>query len=92
MSKIQCAYFEERPLKMFSDPKYMSVITRVLGKDIIIETRVCDIYNFKAQKWLVKHINWASRHGHSVEIHKAEPEEVAGYVARQTEQLARKFK
>ena len=82
----------ESSLEAHKDPKYISVITRVHGKDIIVDTRICDIADFKARQWLVnKHMFWATAQGHSVETHPAGADEVQAYMATQTQLLQRRF-
>ncbi len=73
------------------DPGYVSVITRVNGADVIIDTRICDIHDFKARRWLSNHHCWAFFQGHSVEVHPATPVEVTDYTAKQALALSRRF-
>ena len=73
------------------DPCYISVITRVNGKDVIVDTRVCDIYDFEARKWLNKHIFWAICQGHEIVQHPATADEVQSYTAKQAQLLSRRY-
>lgn len=81
----------EADLTAQKDPFYVQVTTCVPDKDVTVDSRVCDMYNFQSRKWLTNHQFWAMHQGHKVEIHPASSEEVDSYTAKQTQLLSRRY-
>lgn len=73
------------------DPFYIQVKTSIPGKDVIVDSRLCDIYNFQSRKWLTNHQFWAMHQGHTVELHTASSDEVAEYTRKQAQLLSRRY-
>lgn len=73
------------------DPFHVSVTTRIPDKDVVVDSRVCDIYNFQSRKWLTNHQFWAMHQGHTVEIHPATDDEVGAYTSKQAQLLSRRY-
>lgn len=72
-------------------PFHVQVLTSIPGKDVIVDSRVCDIYNFMSRKWLTNHQFWAMHQGHTVELHPATPDEVTEYTKKQAQLLSRRY-
>lgn len=72
-------------------PFHVIVVTSVPGKDVIVDSRVCDIYNFQSRKWLTNHQYWAMHQRHTVEIRPASETEVAEYTSNQAQLLSRRY-
>lgn len=70
---------------------HVQVLTKVPNKDVVVDSRICDIYNFQSRKWLTNHQFWAMHQGHTVELHPATPDEVQQYTQRQAQLLSNRY-
>lgn len=80
-------------LAKMATPFHVAVVTSVANTDpkVVVDSRICDLYNFQSRKWLTNHQYWAMHQGHTVEIHPATDDEVTAYTSKQAQLLSRRY-